>query len=140
VVWKKVRDFQDRITREPVSSKEQAFGADSDMRQLAETFLKRVAHLKSGRPVPHRWYRVLRELAPRLVLMEVPMNPEYRELSERSEGVKNVRRWLSGETVVFIPATSFAPMSASDFPDTLHLSRAGARRFSAELGEKLVKL
>jgi hypothetical protein len=139
IVWKKVSAFQDRLTGEPLRP-ENPFGQDADMRALADEFLQKVSHLGSGQaPRWHRWYRKLLELSrgTRLFLVEVPMNPAFRELAESSRAVANVREWLSREPVALLPAGSFPPLDERYFPDQLHLSAEGAALFSAELGRKL---
>jgi len=148
VVWLKTQGLQERLIGNAPKVPHNRFGALSDMRDLVSSFrddaLKRLAASGDGFRLS-RWFELIRrighEAGARLVVIEVPMRSSYRaEVLESTTG-RRYRHWLADELAesgdLYFDLSVPRSVSDENFKDGIHLDSAGAKAFSADLGEIL---
>jgi len=151
VMWIKAQTLQDRLTSKSTKAPHNRFGSLSDMEALVATFradaTKKLA-ASDGDFHLDRWFELLRQIShdagARLVVIEVPMRSSYRAEVVQSAAGRRYRDWLKAELArsgdLFLDMSAPDSITDRDLRDGIHLNPAGAKAFSAELGEKLAPL
>lgn len=138
----RIRDFRQR----------NRFGVVADMKRMQNGVIewgrKGLTELREGdgwglNPLFEGLIEELDARGVRVILVELPMNSEYRRaISHVALGLEYrswLRRRLAARNVRWIDMSDPAWVVDADFPDDSHITPAGARRFSEDLARPLAE-